>query len=283
MRVCVPRESAPGERRVALDPRRRRRRLRASGFDVVVERGAGVSAGFTDDAVRGRRDRARRPRAAARRSRRDRPGRRSPPARTLESLRVGNRPDRLPRAADRRRGDRAAARARGRRRSRWSRSRGSRARSRWTRSRRRRRSPATRPCCWRPTACPKLFPMLMTAAGTIAPARVLVLGAGVAGLQAIATARRLGAVVSAFDVRPAVAEQVESLGASVPRPRRPRRGDGGRLRAGADRRAAARAAGGARGAHVGVRRRDHDRRGAGTPGPEAHPRRARSSRCAPAR
>ena len=55
--------------------------------------------------------------------------------------------------------------------------------------------------------------MLMTAAGTIAPARVLVLGAGVAGLQAIATARRLGAVVSAFDVRPAVAEQVQSLGA----------------------------------------------------------------------
>ena len=53
----------------------------------------------------------------------------------------------------------------------------------------------------------------MTAAGTIAPARVLVLGAGVAGLQAIATARRLGAVVSAFDVRPAVKEQVESLGA----------------------------------------------------------------------
>jgi NAD(P) transhydrogenase subunit alpha len=61
---------------------------------------------------------------------------------------------------------------------------------------------------------PKLFPMLMTAAGTIAPVRALVIGAGVAGLQAIATARRLGAVVSAFDVRPAVKEQVESLGAA---------------------------------------------------------------------
>jgi len=61
---------------------------------------------------------------------------------------------------------------------------------------------------------PKLFPMLMTAAGTIAPVRALVVGAGVAGLQAIATARRLGAVVSAFDVRPAVKEQVESLGAA---------------------------------------------------------------------
>ena len=55
--------------------------------------------------------------------------------------------------------------------------------------------------------------MLMTAAGTVAPAKVLVIGAGVAGLQAIATARRLGAVVSGFDVRPVVQEQVESLGA----------------------------------------------------------------------
>jgi H+-translocating NAD(P) transhydrogenase subunit alpha len=59
----------------------------------------------------------------------------------------------------------------------------------------------------------KFFPMLMTAAGTIAPARVLVLGAGVAGLQAIATSRRLGAVVEAYDVRPAVKEEVQSLGA----------------------------------------------------------------------
>jgi NAD(P) transhydrogenase subunit alpha len=61
---------------------------------------------------------------------------------------------------------------------------------------------------------PKFFPMLMTAAGTVPPAKVLVLGAGVAGLQAIATARRLGAVVSGFDVRPVVREQVESLGAA---------------------------------------------------------------------
>ncbi|MGH7265416.1 MAG: NAD(P) transhydrogenase subunit alpha [Candidatus Rokuibacteriota bacterium] len=60
---------------------------------------------------------------------------------------------------------------------------------------------------------PRMFPMLMTAAGTVTPARVLVVGAGVAGLQAVATARRLGAVVSAYDVRPAVKEQVESLGA----------------------------------------------------------------------
>jgi len=59
---------------------------------------------------------------------------------------------------------------------------------------------------------PRLFPMLTTAAGTITPARVLIIGAGVAGLQAISTARRLGAVVSAYDVRPAVKEQVHSLG-----------------------------------------------------------------------
>src|SRR5213076_3261473 len=61
---------------------------------------------------------------------------------------------------------------------------------------------------------PRFFPMLMTAAGTVAPAKVLVLGAGVAGLQAIATARRLGAVVTGFDVRPVVREQIESVGAS---------------------------------------------------------------------
>lgn len=64
------------------------------------------------------------------------------------------------------------------------------------------------------TRCDRIFPMLTTAAGTIRPARVLVLGAGVAGLQAIATARRLGAMVQGFDVRAAAAEQVESLGAT---------------------------------------------------------------------
>ena len=60
---------------------------------------------------------------------------------------------------------------------------------------------------------PKMFPMMMTAAGTLTPAKVFVIGAGVAGLQAIASAKRLGAVVHAYDVRPAVKEQVESLGA----------------------------------------------------------------------
>ena len=59
---------------------------------------------------------------------------------------------------------------------------------------------------------PKIFPLMMTAAGTIKPAKVVIMGAGVAGLQAIATAKRLGAVVEVYDVRPAVKEQVESLG-----------------------------------------------------------------------
>jgi len=66
---------------------------------------------------------------------------------------------------------------------------------------------------------PRLFPMLVTAAGTLAPSRVLIVGAGVAGLQAIATARRLGAVVEAYDVRPAVKEEVESLGATFVGPK----------------------------------------------------------------
>ncbi len=64
---------------------------------------------------------------------------------------------------------------------------------------------------------PKFFPLLMTAAGTVSPAHVLIVGAGVAGLMAIATARRLGGVVHAYDVRPAVAEQIESLGAKFVR------------------------------------------------------------------
>jgi NAD(P) transhydrogenase subunit alpha len=72
------------------------------------------------------------------------------------------------------------------------------------------------------TRLPKIFPMLTTAAGTVAPARVFVIGAGVAGLQAIATARRLGAMVEAYDVRPAAQEEVESLGAKlVPLPLQP--------------------------------------------------------------
>ncbi len=81
---------------------------------------------------------------------------------------------------------------------------------------------------------PRMFPMLMTAAGTIAPARVFVIGAGVAGLQAIASARRLGALVEAYDLRPAVREEVESLGAKfveLPLPTGDDDGAGGYARA----------------------------------------------------
>ena len=74
----------------------------------------------------------------------------------------------------------------------------------------------------------RFFPLNMTAAGTVPPAQVVVLGAGVAGLQAIATAKRLGAVVKAYDVRAAAAEEIRSMGASRDRPRA--RDAGGRRR-----------------------------------------------------
>ena len=122
---------------------------------------------------------------------------------------------------------------------------------------------------------PKFFPMLTTAAGTVPPAKVLVLGAGVAGLQALATARRLGAVVSGFDVRPVVQEQVESLGATfLDLGIRGEETEGG-YAARADPGAAGPAAGRARGAAAGVRRRDHDGRRPRPPGAEAHSRERR--------
>ena len=117
---------------------------------------------------------------------------------------------------------------------------------------------------------PRLFPMLTTAAGSLAPAKVFVLGAGVAGLQAIATARRLGAVVSAFDVRAVAREQVQSLGRDV------RRGGSPERQTEKGRRLCARADGGAAAPHRGRDRptcrrhgcRHHDRAG---PRPRPHP------------
>ena len=107
----------------------------------------------------------------------------------------------------------------------------------------------------------RFFPMLMTAAGTIRPATVLVLGAGVAGLQAIATARRLGAVVQGFDVRAAVKEQVESLGAHFLEfdLGGDLEGEGGYAKELTRRAAGAPAGADGRGDRQG-RRRDHDRR-----------------------
>ena len=87
----------------------------------------------------------------------------------------------------------------------------------------------------------RVLPMMMTAAGTVTPAKVFIVGAGVAGLQAIATARRMGAVVTATDVRPAAREETESLGAQVRGLRAGGRRDQGRLRPAADARGAGRA------------------------------------------
>ena len=211
MRVCVPRESGPGERRVALVPETVAK-LAANGFEVVVERGAGVLAGFPDE-----------PYAEAGARLADFPGALdgveavlrvgSPNADEIGAYRPGivlvgflePLTDLDGVARLRERGVVAFAME--------SIPRITRAQSMDALS-----SQATvagyKAVLLAADRSPKLFPMMMTAAGTIAPARALVLGAGVAGLQAIATARRLGAVVSAFDVRPAVAEQVESLGAS---------------------------------------------------------------------
>jgi NAD(P) transhydrogenase subunit alpha len=211
MRACVPRESAPGEQRVALTPDAAGK-LAAAGFDIVVERGAGVLAGYPDgqyadagaqlvdgsglladaDAV----VRVGKPTAdevAALRPGVVLIGFLEPLTDTEGLARLQSRGvvafamEAIPRITRAQSMDALSSQA---------------------------TITGYKAVLLAADRSPKLFPMLMTAAGTIAPARVLVLGAGVAGLQAIATARRLGAVVSAFDVRPAVAEQVESLGAT---------------------------------------------------------------------
>jgi NAD(P) transhydrogenase subunit alpha len=211
MRVCVPRESGPGEHRVALTPETVSR-LAGNGFEIVVERGAGVLAGFPDDLYEDSGARlAHRPEHLDGVEGVLRVG--QPPTEEIEALAAGTvlvgflqpltDPEGIARLDER--GVVAFAME--------SIPRITRAQSMDAPS-----SQATvagyKGVLLAADRSSKLFPMMMTAAGTIAPARVLVLGAGVAGLQAIATARRLGAVVSAFDVRPAVAEQVESLGAS---------------------------------------------------------------------
>ena len=106
----------------------------------------------------------------------------------------------------------------------------------------------------------RFLPMLTTAAGTIRPAQVLIIGVGVAGLQAIATAKRLGAVVEAYDVRSATREQVKSLGAKFVETGVSAEGSGGYARELTDEEKA-QAAGSARSAHRGRRRRDHHRLG----------------------
>ena len=210
MIVGVLRETAPGERRVALVPEGVRT-LAKAGLEVRVEAGAGASASFADgeyEAAGARLEDAAAVRAAAALLLAVQP----PSDALIEGLRPGSAVVSLLRPLDEpARAARLAAR-------------GVTAFSlelvpRITRAQAMDvlSSQATvagyRAVVLAAERLPKMFPMLVTAAGTLAAARVFVIGAGVAGLQAIATAKRLGAVVEAYDTRPAVAEQVKSLGA----------------------------------------------------------------------
>jgi NAD(P) transhydrogenase subunit alpha len=206
MRVGVARETAPGERRVALVPETAAK-LGAAGFDVVVEAGAGDAASFPDDAYRDAGVAIGSPWEADAIVKVRKPDD-SEAARLRDGQLLVAYLDPIADPA----GVEALA------------SRGvvafamesiprtTRAQSMDALS-----SQATvggyKAALLAAEHLPRFFPMLMTAAGTVPPAKVLVIGAGVAGLQAIATARRLGAVVTGFDVRPAVREQIESLGA----------------------------------------------------------------------
>jgi proton-translocating NAD(P)+ transhydrogenase subunit alpha len=211
MRVAVPKETAPGERRVALVPETVSK-LRDSGFESKVERGAGERAGFPDGEYETAGaelvEEGALPSGADALVCVAQPspklvGRLAPGtvvvgflepltdaagiARLREREVVGFAMESIPRITRAQSMDALSSQA---------------------------TVSGYKAVLLAADRVPRLFPMLMTAAGTIAPVRALVIGAGVAGLQAIATARRLGAVVSAFDVRPVVAEQVESLGAT---------------------------------------------------------------------
>jgi H+-translocating NAD(P) transhydrogenase subunit alpha len=209
MRVGVPKESAAGERRVALVPELVSR-LAPSGFEVLVERGAGEAASFPDSAYEesGTRivDDAYSEAEVVVKVQKpsdDEVGRLSGGQVLIGFLQPLTDPEGVERLSAR--GVTAFAME--------SIPRITRAQPMDALS-----SQATvagyKATLLAADRLPKFFPMLMTAAGTVAPAKVLVLGAGVAGLQAVATARRLGAVVTGFDVRPVVREQIESLGAS---------------------------------------------------------------------
>ena len=216
MIVAIPREIAPGERRVAIVPQAVKA-LEGAGLEVQIESGAGLEAGFSDDdyreagasvesdaaALLGRADLVLKVQA---------PQELSGGGHEIDQLKSGAtlvaflRPLDLPDVARRLASHGVTSF------SMELMPRITRAQSMDALS-----SQSTiagyRAVLLAAASLPKIFPMLVTAAGTISPARVLVIGAGVAGLQAIATARRLGAVVESYDTRPAVKEQVESLGA----------------------------------------------------------------------
>lgn len=212
MKIAIPRETAPGEKRVAITPEGATR-LKALGVEVYVERNAGAGAGFTDAAYESA-GAVIAASAADVYANADVVLKVQPPA-ADEIARIPGgallagflapltSPELLERLATQRVTALAIELI----------PRITRAQAMDALS-----SQATvigyRAALNAAQASGRFFPMLMTAAGTIAPARVLVLGVGVAGLQAMATARRLGAVVSGFDIRPAAKEQVESLGAT---------------------------------------------------------------------
>jgi NAD(P) transhydrogenase subunit alpha len=208
MKVGIPRESWPGETRVALIPSSVPV-LRKAGLEVIVEEGAGTAAGFTDDAYRAqgatigsRRDVFQSEILLQVRSAPGEPG----------SLRAGQTVIGFADPLGAPSGIATLAASGATLLSMELMPRITRAQSMDALS-----SMATiagyKGVLLAAVALPRMFPMLMTAAGTISPARVFIVGAGVAGLQAIATARRLGAKVEAYDVRPAVKEQVLSMGA----------------------------------------------------------------------
>src|ERR687885_3049703 len=208
MKVGVPRETAPGERRVALVPETVKR-LTGGGFEVVVEHGAGERAAFLDSAYDEAGATLVEDPYAGEAVAKVQP----PSAEETQRLRdgqvlIGFLQPLTDREGIERLSERGVVAFAMESIPRITRAQGMDALS----------SQATvsgyKAALLAADRLPKFFPMLMTAAGTVAPAKVLVLGAGVAGLQAIATARRLGAVVSGFDVRPVVREQVESLGAT---------------------------------------------------------------------
>lgn len=207
MRVGVPRETAPGERRVALVPEAVGR-LRAAGFELVVEPGAGTSASFPDETYADAGATLGDPWAAAAVVKVAKPS-----ADEAERLEEGSILVAFLQPLTDREGIERLAELGVLAFAMESIPRITRAQPMDALS-----SQATvggyKAALLAADTLPRFFPMLMTAAGTVAPAKVLVLGAGVAGLQAIATARRLGAVVTGFDVRPVVREQIESLGAT---------------------------------------------------------------------
>ena len=215
MKIGAPRESDPNEQRVALVPETVERLVKA-GHEVFIEEGAGTAAGFPDSAYAGA--------GAKTAARGDIAGSvdifvhvQSPTPAELSALKKGTVVIGLLNARTDSAGVSALASA------------GAPALSMELVPRIARAQPMDvlssqasiagyKAVLLAANSLGKYLPMMMTAAGTIPPARILVLGAGVAGLQAIATARRLGAVVEAFDVRAAAGEQVESLGARFIQP-----------------------------------------------------------------